>query len=62
MQRRRLEMDTRECPECKEKFDSDGYGHPFDAIESHGKCTDCLGYCPYCEDPNYEADVRDESN
>ena len=38
-----------QCPECKEVFCNCSDGHPYDAIEDYGKCTDCLGYCPYCE-------------
>ena len=42
----------RECPECKEKYSDDGEGHAFDCIKEYGKCHECLGYCPYCENTN----------
>lgn len=37
------------CPDCKESFCNGSEKHLYDAIEDYGKCTDFLGYCPYCE-------------
>ena len=38
-----------ECPRCGESYDED-YAHEQQAIEEFGKCTDCLGGCPYCKE------------
>ena len=47
------------CPVCQEMFDPDSYGHDVDCIEStnYGRCIDCIGYCPICEE---EAELIEE--
>lgn len=40
----------RTCPECNETYLWEDNGHDWDAIGEHGKCTDCLGKCPYCDE------------
>ena len=39
---------SRYCPNCGEDYTNEDFGHSYDAIGEFGKCTTCLGYCPYC--------------
>lgn len=40
---------ARICPKCGQEYDNASFGHSYDAIEEFGRCTECLGYCPYCK-------------
>ena len=42
------------CPVCGETYEEESFGHQYDAVIEHGKCCDCLGHCPYCEECNEE--------
>jgi uncharacterized Zn finger protein len=45
-----VSWDEGKCPECGDTISNEGYGHDYDAVREHGKCTCCLGHCPYCND------------
>lgn len=38
------------CPLCGTEYDPDEEFHAYQAINEYGKCTDCIGYCPYVMD------------
>lgn len=44
------EEQERECPGCGENYDKGDYGHEYDSIREFGKCGECLGECPYCDE------------